>query len=259
MARLHIGLTDLETALRFRMALSSPPRSREDALSPGDTAAMAVHFGAYIDGEIVGVCSIGSQPLPVLDHPEAWRLRGMMVLPDLRNRGIGPALLKHQLREVDTKPNPFAWSYVQRRQAPFFAHHGYRPTGYTYQHPVSGETLLFGNEHTLRLIQDVTGITYSEGDPPNLGAVKPAMSNTQEMVRRFIVDRVVSGAQRDQITADTPLNENGLLDSMATTQLVLFLEQEFHIEIQEDDLVDGRLSSLASIEQLVADRQAGLT
>ena len=83
------------------------------------------------------------------------------------------------------------------------------------------------------------------------------MSSTQEVVKRFIVERLLSGAQTEAITADTELNEQGLLDSMATTQLVLFIEQEFHIEVQEDDLVDGRLSSLASIEQLIEDRKAG--
>lgn len=178
MARLHIGPTDLETALRFRMAWSSPPRSREAALSPGDTAPMAVHFGAYIDGELVGVCSIGPQRLPIVDHREGWRLRGLMVLPNFRNRGIGPALLKHQLRDIDTRPNPFAWSYVQQKQLPFFTHYGYRPTGYTYEHPVSGPTLLFGNEHTLHLIQEATGITYSDGEPPSLGAVDPVETAT---------------------------------------------------------------------------------
>lgn len=84
------------------------------------------------------------------------------------------------------------------------------------------------------------------------------MSDTQDAVKRFIVERVLSAAQTVEIVADTPLNEGGLLDSMATTQLVLFLEQEFDIEIQEDDLIDGRLSSLASIEQLVVDRKAGV-
>ena len=83
------------------------------------------------------------------------------------------------------------------------------------------------------------------------------MSNTQEKVKRFIVERVLAGAPAAEITANTALNEHGLLDSMATTQLVLFLEREFDIEIGEDDLVDGRLSSLASIERLVEDRKAG--
>ena len=174
MPRLQIGLTDLETALRFRMEFSTPPRSREAALSPGDVAPTAVHFGAYIDGELVGVCSIGPQELPILDHPAAWRLRGLMVLPRFRNRGVGPALLKHQLREVDARPHPFAWSYVKRKVAPFFSLYGYRATGYSHDHPVGGQTLLFGNEHTLRLIESITGITYSDGEPPDLGIVDPA-------------------------------------------------------------------------------------
>lgn len=83
------------------------------------------------------------------------------------------------------------------------------------------------------------------------------MSDTRELVKQFIMERVLAEAEARDIGADTPLNEGGLLDSLATSKLVVFLEDRFQIEIQPDDLFDGRLSSLASIERLVEERRGG--
>lgn len=176
MSLIQIKRTDLETVLALRMTLSDPPRSREEALSPGDLSEDAAHFGAYIDEQLVGVYSIGPEALPVLDHPPAWRFRGLVVLPDFRNRAVGPALVKYQLQEIETRPSPLGWSYAKRKHLAFFGTFGYRATGYTYQHPVSGETHLLGNRHTLRVIAEATGVSYGAGDPPSLGNIGSATS-----------------------------------------------------------------------------------
>ena len=172
MTAVQIRQTDLETALQLRMTLSEPPRSREAAMSPGDTAPEAVHFGAYIEGQLVAVCSVGPERLPVLNHPDAWRLRGLIVLPDFRNRGLGPKLLQQLLQHVEAKPNPLAWSYVKRKLIPLYTRFDYHPTGYTYVHPSGGDTFLFGNQHTLELIREATGTVGGENALSHLGAIE---------------------------------------------------------------------------------------
>jgi GNAT superfamily N-acetyltransferase len=154
------------------MALSEPPRSREATLSPGDTAPGSLHLGAYLDGRLAGVCSVGPEPLPILDHPNAWRVRGLIMLPEFRGRGIGSALMQRALAHVETQANPLAWGFPKKKLTDMYSRIGFRPTGYTYVHTVGGNTLLFGNAHTLRLIQDATGITYTDGDLPCLGAIE---------------------------------------------------------------------------------------
>ena len=171
MDNLQIVETDLDSALRLRTAFSDPPRSREAALSQGDSARECVHFGAYRDGKLVGVCSVGPEPLPVLDHRDAWRMRGLVVLPEMRGAGIGAELIKHRLQHVAKQSNVLAWGYAKRRLVPLYSSLGYRPTGFTYVHPIGGETLLFGNGPTLRLIEKLTGANYANGEIPDLGAV----------------------------------------------------------------------------------------
>jgi GNAT superfamily N-acetyltransferase len=173
MDKLRIDTTDLESVLTLRTQFLDPPRSREEALSPGDTARECVHFGAYLDGTLVGVCSVGPEPLPVLDHPPAWRMRGLVVLPQLRGSGIGTELIKHRLRHVAAQSNPLAWGFAKRRLIALYSSLGYCPTGYTYVHPVGGETLLFGNQPTLHWIEQATGVSYSGEELPALGPVDP--------------------------------------------------------------------------------------
>jgi len=66
------------------------------------------------------------------------------------------------------------------------------------------------------------------------------------LIREFFRDEAVEAIARDQ-----PLVSSGLLDSVATLKLVLYLEQEFEITIDSRDIVDGELDTLVNIESLV--------
>ena len=80
------------------------------------------------------------------------------------------------------------------------------------------------------------------------------MDDIRAAVRHFIIESVLASDEAITIRDDTPLNEGGLLDSLASMNLVTFLESTFRIEVQPEDLEAGRLSSLISIEQLVKER-----
>ncbi len=49
---------------------------------------------------------------------------------------------------------------------------------------------------------------------------------------------------------------SGLLDSVATLRLVLFLEEKFGIFIDTSDIADGQLDTLDSIEALIQTKRA---
>ena len=72
-----------------------------------------------------------------------------------------------------------------------------------------------------------------------------------DTVRAFLVREFFRGEAVDAIALDQPLVSSGLLDSVATLKLVLFLEKEFDINIDSSDIVDGGLDTLQSIESLV--------
>jgi acyl carrier protein len=68
---------------------------------------------------------------------------------------------------------------------------------------------------------------------------------TRSRVRRFIVDELL-----DERPAGDPLAQE-LLDSLAIEQLVAFLEEEFGVAIEDEDLIAENFESLGAVASLV--------
>ena len=69
-------------------------------------------------------------------------------------------------------------------------------------------------------------------------------------VKSFILEKFLPGEDPHLLTPTTELISSGILDSLATLELVTFLEERFGIELEAHEL-GGKLSSLAEIERLV--------
>ncbi|MDD2246123.1 MAG: acyl carrier protein [Proteiniphilum sp.] len=57
--------------------------------------------------------------------------------------------------------------------------------------------------------------------------------------------------QSNTVQEDTLIFENGLLDSMGFLFLIDFLKEEFHIEVEDSDLVDDNFKSINNISTFV--------
>lgn len=57
--------------------------------------------------------------------------------------------------------------------------------------------------------------------------------------------------QSNTVQEDTLIFENGLLDSMGFLFLIDFLKDEFHIEVEDSDLVDDNFKSINNISAFV--------
>jgi acyl carrier protein len=78
-------------------------------------------------------------------------------------------------------------------------------------------------------------------------------------VRSFLIREFFRGEAVDALGARQPLVTSGLLDSVATLKLVLFLEEHFHVTIDSADIADGQLDTLESIELLIQNKQGDAT
>ena len=74
----------------------------------------------------------------------------------------------------------------------------------------------------------------------------------KDNVRAYIQREFFRGEAADVLSDEQALVTSGLLDSVATLKLVLFLEEKFDIFIDTSDIADGQLDTLNSIEALVA-------
>jgi acyl carrier protein len=77
------------------------------------------------------------------------------------------------------------------------------------------------------------------------------MTAIRDTIRNYILDNFLPGEDPANLTDETELKESGILDSLSTLKLVTFLEQQFAVEFEANDLDAGNLASVASIERLV--------
>lgn len=83
-------------------------------------------------------------------------------------------------------------------------------------------------------------------------ADKPAES-VAAVVRDFIEQELVYGGEGN-FDQDADLIERGVIDSMSLLRLVSFLEDRYHIEIQDEDLVPDNFRSVGAIKSFVTRR-----
>ncbi len=74
-------------------------------------------------------------------------------------------------------------------------------------------------------------------------------------VRKFIVDQFKFGQDSDGLAEGDSLLDNGLIDSTGVLEVVMFLEQRYGINIQDNELVPSNLDSIESIARFVAGKQ----
>jgi acyl carrier protein len=82
------------------------------------------------------------------------------------------------------------------------------------------------------------------------------MNNMRDVVRSFILENFLPGEDAKNLTDETELKESGILDSLSTLKLVTFLEEQFGVEFEADDLEAGNLASIENIERLLKAKMA---
>lgn len=76
-------------------------------------------------------------------------------------------------------------------------------------------------------------------------------------IRNFIINELVQDARHANLGDSDPLIESGIMDSLGMMKLIGFLEDNLSIEINDDELIPENFSSIETIGNLVAEKQAG--
>jgi len=80
-------------------------------------------------------------------------------------------------------------------------------------------------------------------------AIKP-------LVKQYLLDEFLPGAEADEVDDSTPLMSGGILDSISTTRLVAFLEERFGVTFEAHEMGVDYLDNLDDIASLVASKMA---
>jgi acyl carrier protein len=73
----------------------------------------------------------------------------------------------------------------------------------------------------------------------------------EERLRAFVAEELGYDGGRDGPSDDEPLIERGVVDSMGILNLVSFIESEFGVEIQDEELVPQHFGTIASMAALI--------
>ncbi len=74
-----------------------------------------------------------------------------------------------------------------------------------------------------------------------------------ETVKNFITENFLFGDD-SQLNYNTPLFEKGIIDSTGVLELVSFIEENYKITIQDDELVQDNFSSISAIERFLQNK-----
>jgi acyl carrier protein len=77
---------------------------------------------------------------------------------------------------------------------------------------------------------------------------------TATRIRNFLLESVLAGMRTDAFTDDDSFLENGIIDSTGILELIGFIEEEFGIEVRDEDLVPDNFDSISKLCRYIAAR-----
>ncbi len=85
------------------------------------------------------------------------------------------------------------------------------------------------------------------------------MTDAQEIqgkVKTFILREFLDGEDPSALTPTTQMFTTGILDSIATLKLVLFLEERWRVKLSAHEVSPDNLDTIALVADLVRSKQA---
>ena len=114
------SVTDEHLDLRFRVLRKNQPR--ESAHYPGiDVDERTKFLGAFIEEKLVGCATLQVDP----KNGCKYRIRGMAVEPDYRNRGIGTKIVE-KLKVVAKKEDSGIWCNARIKAITMYERCGFK-------------------------------------------------------------------------------------------------------------------------------------
>jgi len=83
---------------------------------------------------------------------------------------------------------------------------------------------------------------------------RKTMNEIAKKIRTFIFDNFLFDANEDALANDDSLLEKGIIDSTGVLELVEWLEDDFGLEIDDDDLIPENLDSVNNLAAFISSK-----
>ncbi len=80
------------------------------------------------------------------------------------------------------------------------------------------------------------------------------MTDVESTIRDYIIEMLGAEAP-PELTLETPLLEEDLLDSVGIYELVVYLEERYEIEVLDEEVVPENFGSVALLAKLVESKR----
>ncbi len=77
------------------------------------------------------------------------------------------------------------------------------------------------------------------------------MQNIEQELRQFIIDNFLFGQGNGNLKNDDSFLDKGIIDSTGVLELVVFLEEKYHIKIADRELIPDNLDSINNLIRFV--------
>lgn len=82
------------------------------------------------------------------------------------------------------------------------------------------------------------------------------MQDIKSQVRAYLLDNFLMGGTEQDIRDDTSFMGSHILDSTGFIELINYLEEQFGIQVTDEEMVPENLDSLRNIEHFVSGKRA---
>ncbi len=76
------------------------------------------------------------------------------------------------------------------------------------------------------------------------------------VIKEYILQEFLPGEDPSELTDSTPLITGGILDSIATVKLVMFLEERFNVTLQAHETDPDYLNTIGDISKLIESKKS---
>lgn len=77
------------------------------------------------------------------------------------------------------------------------------------------------------------------------------MQNIHQELRQFVIDNFLFGQGNGNLRNDDSFLDKGIIDSTGVLELVVFLEERFHIKLEDRELIPDNLDSINNLVRFV--------
>jgi len=82
------------------------------------------------------------------------------------------------------------------------------------------------------------------------------MQDIETRLREFIVNNFLYGKSDGDLNDRTSFMDNGIVDSTGVLELVAFLEENFGVTVEDEEMIPENLDSIASVAEYVRRKNA---